>query len=260
MTNAEKEYINSLIQIETTKLKELENNKSSTFDDKLACLNNIIELKKLINYSKDDSIYLDLKYFFKIYIKTVEEKDNNYDKISLNKIAIKLHGMELNQKISLLNIFRRELLINHYTENITECDKLIQRTKLLIYCKELSFENKLKSIKNIIRIVAIWSSDSLRNLAVCFIIFFLSSSLFFLEAPNQGFHTINYETETFCTSPSINFFLNLLTLFFDLEHGMKIEAVNAFGVLQIILGKIIYLGILINFLVKKASEFIKIID
>jgi hypothetical protein len=253
MNQAQSQYLGNILASEIVNFKALENAASSTWDDKFASLNTIIELKKLINHSGDNSIYLDLKYFFKLYLKAIEEKDNNYDDISINMIERKVSSLSDIEKIKLLKIFKRELLLNHYVEYIDECNRCILKAELKHYCSKFTFRHLLK-------IVAIWSSASIRNLFISLIIFFAFSSLFFLPAPCNELTTFNLEYRSFCSGSVFNFILNILSLFFDIESGLKVTPINGIGVLQMILGKVIYLSILINFFIKKLTDLLKIID
>lgn len=249
MTSQQTQYITSSIHSETLRLATL-----NTSDDKFQCLNNIICLKKLINYVGQDSIYLDFKLFLKNYIDAVEEKDSGYDNISIARISTQLDGMCLEEQISLLKFFKKLLIIKAYLDEAKDCDLHLQVLKLEFYKKN-------KSLLNYGKLVAIWSSSSFWKLIGLLFCFYCLASLFLMPAYFESFQLFKVTYITLSSNFLMNHLLNVLSIFFDLDNSsMKIEANSPLALILMIMSKIIYITILVNFLTKKFVEFIKIND
>lgn len=247
MTSLQIDYITASILNETRRLNSL-----ATADDKFHSLNNIISLKKLINYNGHDSIYLDFKRYLRLYIEAVENKDSGYDNVDVLRVSTKLSGIVILDQISLLKFFKKILLTNGYTDEANECEQAIHKLKI-------SFYQANKSFKNYCKLIALWSSVSVSRLIVLLFTFYVITSLFLMPAYFESleFFKINYADLS--SNNLINHLLNILTLFFDLESNcIKIEANNGFAIILIILAKVIYITVLINFLTMKLINFIKI--
>ncbi|MEH3113420.1 hypothetical protein [Pedobacter terrae] len=247
MTSQQILYINSSIAVETGRYNLL-----STADDKFQCLNNIISLKKLVNYSGHDSIYLDFKKYVKLYIEAVEEKDSGYDNIDVQRISSKLADILIIDQINILKFFKKTLLINGYPDEASECECVLQKLRI-------SFYKANKNFKNYCKLVALWSSLSIKRLFILLLVFYIATVLLLIPAYFESLELFKVNYTRFSENQMLNHLLNVLTLFFDLsDNTMKVEAQNGFALILIILSKIIYITILVNFLAKKLIDFIKI--
>lgn len=224
----------------------------TTADDRFNCLNNIIELKRLIpNNNLGVSLYIDFKRYYKYYIQAVEDKDSDYDQVIISNIRKKTSSMGLEMQLNLLKYVRKLLLLNGYPDEAKDCSNIIQEIKIEFYKQK-------NDVISFIKLFALWSSISLVNLVIVLISFFLLASLFLLETKLESFAVLNLTTVEYTKNYYLNHLINTLTLFFDLDSAMKVEANCFYGVVLIIIAKIFYLLILVNFFAKKIVEFIKI--
>lgn len=236
-------YLETHLLNEKIQFEHIRNNNGKT-DDLLSSLNNIIELKKLLKYIGDDSIYLDYKHFFELYLKAVEEQDSGYDHVSINHIIEKLKYLESSERVNSILVFKRQLLLHGYYDLAKECDDYINQAR---------FEGVLslkKNIKNILNIVILWSALSKKNLLIVLALFYVFVLLILLPSPVPQLVIFNSDSHSYSDVRWLNYLLNVLTLFFDLDEGMRVGTNCSFGIIAIIVGKIFYIAILINYFVK----------
>ena len=248
-----KEKLKELLEI-----KENENRKIDPYQDSssyFANLNHIIELKnQLRNMGYNFEIYSDLKRAIKLYFTVIENKRFGYDTFKFDKIVEKIKYTPIAHQIELLYYLKRLLIFNEYEELIIVCDKEINRTKISSLLEELSVI-KFRSYQNLFRILFLWSSLSISNLLISMFIFFVLTYIVFLPAPFRFMEVMEISYENYSKNFLVNHGMNILSMLFKLDLKMQIVKANSIGLLVIIVGKVFYIILIINYIVKERDEF-----
>lgn len=253
ISDSQKNFVERKICEEFMTLSELEKNEQFSFDDKLSCVNNILEFKKLINYDGEDSIYLDFKKYFKYYIKAVDEKDTGYDEISVSRTYEKLQCFKPSDRVTLLKSFKRELQLNFYASHAESCDEYIERSKLELYAESFSLESSIKYIR-------LWSGLNIKNLLLSVLAILVLTSVVISPAPFESWSTLNVILHDYSSVKPLNYVLNVLSMMFDLDVSMTVSANSVLGLLAIIAGKSLYILALINFIIARLIKHMNILD
>jgi len=246
-------YLNQLIINEKNNLSLILSQDIINYEEAFNSVNCIIDLKFLSNYTDVDSIYIDIKKFIKYYILAVDSRDNGYDKINVEQIYRKLSRLDNTQKLQLLEFFKRELKKSEYIDEISDCEKWINKTK-----EALCWDNF--SLKNLILYLGLVSSRNLGTLTITFVIIIAFTFLITLPAPHPQMETIQAEFINISDSDFRNRVLNIIILFLDFENKLDIKPLNTFGVILLGAIKVIYITVFINYFWKKIVEQIKIVD
>ena len=246
-------FLGNTLDQEKQKFEKILNTEPINYEDAFFCLNNIIDYKNLVNYKGSDSIYIDFKKLIVLYIKSSESKELGYDEIDVSMIDKKLDKLAVDEKLLILDMFKRELLKNSFSSKVHECNKFIDIAKLKLYKKKKGFKNRIKYL-------FLLSSSGFHALLLSLLILFVLIFIIFLPAPFAFMETINIENADFSSYSIINKVANILSLLFDLDHKMKIEASNILGVILLGALKLIFISIIINYLWKKIVEYFKLID
>jgi len=219
-------------------------------------INNIIEVKNQLNYINENlSLYSDLKTLVKLYFTKLESSSYGYDTFRLDLIISKIKYTPTSQQIELLFFLKRLLIDNEYFELIRDCEKEINKAKLENYKSTFSY-TKPKTYINVLKMILLWSSLSIFNLLFSLAIMYVLSFIVFLPAPYGFMEVFKVQYINFSDNYLSNHALNLLSFLFDLSNKMIITSNCWYGLLGIILGKILYIILIINFVLK---EFIKAI-
>jgi hypothetical protein len=215
---------------------KLEKNTSSKVSANI--IYNLIYIKdKNIRY---DDKYKDIKSFFNYYIDS--KKDANFGYDNLNYIKI-------NNLIKLLSPIERTAIIDYFTSKLTKEFPEVNREWFVAKKHEnevsLIFSSK-QYLKYPKAIFLFLGKDMLRVFLVLFFFFILISTLL-LPAFSESFVIFKIKYENYSDVFIINHILNMLSLFSDLDNSLKISPLNWFGLLTLILGKILFILLVVNF-------------
>lgn len=249
------ENLKQLLEKKETEIRVI--NPSSDPSSFFHSLNHIIEIKnqlQMLGYFYE--IYSDLKKAIKYYFNVIEEKQFGYDVFRFDLILKRIKYTPLSQQIELLSYLKRLLIINEYHEILNACDKEINKAKLS-FLKESFSIKKTKTYKNIIKIILLWSSLSIYNLLISLFVFFAISYLFFLPAPFGFMEVIKIHYEQYSNIFILNHAMNILSMFFNLDEKMKVIGTNFVGLSVVIFGKICFVVLIINYIVKEILNQLK---
>lgn len=248
-----KDFLTETLKNEKDKLKLILKNEIVNYEDAFFCLSNVIDQKQLLEYQNSDSIYLDFKKLIKLYIKSCESKEMEYDEIDVSMIDNKLDKLDIQEKCLILEMFRRELRKNSFNDKSNECDYYIDKARLFYYKSNLNFKNSIKYL-------ALLSSSSFYNLLITILFLIGFVSILFLPSPFSFMSTINVNLVDFSQNGILNYISNIFSLLFDLDFKMEIKAINFGGVILLGLLKLLFVTIIANYLWKKVVHYIKIIS
>lgn len=198
-----------------------------------------------------NSIYVDSKNFISIYINSVDSRSFGYDFIELNKI-IKIIEFNINtvEKIALCNYSCRLLLTRGFEdENSTLKNKLnsYKTTSIL----EQGF--KLKTIR---KLTSHLTSYSIKALMFTIFILFIITLLIFSPAPIEQMELFIIEYEDYSSDYLVNHILNFLAESVDVNEKFTIKPINELGILILVILKIVYILIILNYIYRKTIDLL----
>ena len=210
----------------------------------------LIQIKRNMagNYNGSTTIYIDVKNFIQVYVKSIENRDSGYDLLKLEKIDKAIDCINfIEQRYALYEYAYRVLKINGF-EN--ECDSLklkINRLRTL----------KLKSEKRYVKsFIHKWSYD-LKSILITIIVLFIINGVIFLPAPVGWMQVYNINYNTFSAEFLSNHYLNLLGYVTGIEDTLEVTTSSIRGLLLLIFIKFIYILFIGNFLLEKIKAIFK---
>lgn len=214
---------------------------------KSAILYLIIQIKSecvnVRNYKK--SIYLDIKYFIKYYVNSVEKKDYGYDQLNIQKLINAIDASNRDKERYELAIYAsRQINLNGYEKELNEFKNYKDS------CKTKSLRHS-KSINDKLRLLSHLCSYNLKVITIILFTIFLVSNLIFLPAKYEVFELFHLHYRNYSDSFYLNHMLNLVTITFGLENDNIITPLNWLGVIILALLKSIYILLIVNYLYQK---------
>lgn len=218
---------------------------SSSVSEQSNMLYNIIKLKVKIH--QFGSIYKDIKKFIDAYIESIKLADYGYDNFNYSKIEQLINYLPFSQRISILqyitSVSSRELPEYDRTWFITtkhksEIEQIIEKREYVLYPKA----------------ILLYLGQSMKRLLFGLTLLFLFTCLILLPAPIELFANIEVTYEDYSQSFALNHFINILTLYADLNNNVKVEPVNPAGLLVIIFGKLLFVTFIVNFFYFRISD------
>lgn len=251
MNDELKQFLKNKLTQEKEKYKLLLANDILDNEEIICILNSIIDLKFLLKYEENDTIYLDLKKFIKTYVLTIEHRESGYDKVNVKLICEKISKTELSLRNNLLCYFKRELTKNAFLDEAIECQGYIYENKILIFKNE---QNLLCKIKWLLLL----SSKNIKTLSLSFIFLFLIIYVIQLAAPHESMVVFEKKSFDFYKNSFFNDISNIFSLLLDLNDEVKLIPLNFTGILVLGFLKIAYISIFVNYFWKKIVNYIKI--
>jgi hypothetical protein len=236
--------INEIVSIEEEKLKN-----SSSPGEKINILHNLIVLKNHSNADHDN--YQNIKKLIDLYIDNIKVGNYGYDFFNLNKIDEVLKYLKLEEQISALKYalssIKRELPEyenNKIIESLnkTEIKYILTNRKLIHYPKAL----------------LLYSNTSINRLIIVLIAFIILVCIFLLPANQFTFSVFTITYEHYSDNFLLNHFLNILGIFADIDNDLKIQPLNAYGLLLVLFAKIVFVLFIINYIYRKLSDKISL--
>lgn len=220
-------------------------NESTSESEKSNILFNIIKLKT--KNCQAENLYKDIKQFIDHYIETIKLADYGYDNYNYLKIEQLLEFLPSNQQISILQYFTsvsaRELPEHDRNWFITrkhkaEINQIVENRNYTLYPK----------------IILLYLGQSITRLLFGLALLFILTCIMLLPAPSESMAIFEITYESYSQSSFINHLMNVLTLYADIENNVKVEPLNIFGLLAIILGKLLFVTFIVNFIYFKISD------
>lgn len=237
----------SIASIISEEEKKLDTNSNPSH--RINILFNLVILKNKSGLKQDN--YKDFKKFIEHYIEVVKLSDYGYDKLNHNKIEKLLSFLNYEEQISALNY-----AISVSARELPEHDKdwFIQRK----HKAEIAHIFKSKNFDQYLRGCMLYCGTSLNRLLLMVVGFFTLVVITLLPAVNKDYVLFNVSYENYSQSFFLNHLLNILTHLADVDNNFKVDPINWFGVLLLVLGKVLFIFIVVNFVYRKISDKLNI--
>jgi hypothetical protein len=237
MTEGIKKFINE----EELKLKVL-----VSHSDRMCLLGSIInlklELRKIGN--NDVNIYLDLKSFIKENVHAIDEREFEYDDINKSFISNIIKHLPIRQRLRILKYLKKEITSHGYTDTLNWCINEIRNIEYLI-----SFEDR-----DYFKWITYKIAASPLNIVFFILVIILFCSAVLLPAPTDKMATFSMVYDTYCNSYIGNHLLNVICIILGSAKDGKVVPISPVGVIGIVVGKIILIIIVVNFLIKELER------
>lgn len=218
---------------------------SKSESEKSNILYNIVKLK--VKISQSDGLYKDIKQFVDSYIETIKLADYGYDNYNYSKIEQLIDHLSSNQQISILqyitSVSSRELPEHERTWFITrkhksEIKHILESKNYLLYPKT----------------VFLYLGQSITRLLLRLTLLFVITCFILLPAPIDSLAIFDVTYENYSQHSLINHIANVFTLFANIENNLKVEPLSLFGLIVIIIGKLLFITFIINFFYFKITD------
>lgn len=232
------------------KLIEIEEENIRQSKDSNEIVNRIYNLI-FIKHEEKFSIYTDIKTFIKYYTKLVETNKYGYDSLCYDKAFKVIDLLPYNERISLLN-FLISTIVREYPEFEIET---IQTKIKTIKIKTIFVEKEWLKIPNAI---LLWSSLRLSTLFFVLLLFIVIVYVILLPAPTFFTPLFEIKHANYSNNLHLNHILNVLSLFVGIDNSCEIRALNPLGLIELMVGKIVFILVIVNFVYKKITDKISI--
>jgi len=236
--------IDDIIRADEQKLKECSNPNNG-----LNILYNLIILKNKDSNKKEN--YKDFKKFIDFYIEVVKLSDYGYDKLNHNKIEKVLNFLNFEEQISALNY-----AISVSARELPEHDKnwFIER-KNKAEVQNILCKKQFRYYPKALLLVCSYSIFRLFLIVLCFLLLVF---VLLLPASDPSYSIFKITYENYSSNFLVNHLLNILSHFSDIDNNFKIEPMNWFALILLILGKLLFILIIVNFIYRKITDKINI--
>lgn len=242
-----RQAILNLISLESSEISS-----SQTFEEKSSRTNNIIQLK--INSGFEDiskDIYVDVKNFITFYVKSLKEKQFNYDEFNESYIVDLINRFNVEEQCNLLEHTLREAKSEHILEKASVFEDMLHQKEFLREWEKLSWKNSLK----IIFTASVYNGWTiLTSLFLCFLFCFT----IYLPAPKCGIVLFSLNYHNVSDSFVLNHSCNVLMSFLDIQADKFVLPINLAGTIVLILIKVFFISIVINVLLDQFKSRFKI--
>lgn len=236
--------IEDIINYETEKLR-----KTVSCEEKVSILYNLIIIKNTQN--KDTNNYNDIKELIEYYINLIKNGNFGYDEINYSKLNKVISFLKYNEQVSIL-----KYALSSFTREFPEHDNswFMER----INCAEIQDIINRKIYTKYPKALFLYSGKSIWGLFSVCILFIVSVYIVLLPAIYYRFELFKIDYETYNSNFYVNHLLNILSMFCDIENNFKINTSSTWGILMLILGKIAFVLLIVNFIFQKITEKISI--
>lgn len=242
-----KQAILELIARETLEIQS-----SLTFEEKSSRINNVIQLKINSNISEiSNDIYVDVKNFITFYIKSLEEKQFNYDEFNATYIIGLIERFDVEQQCNLLEHALKVSKDQHILEKATAFKDLLHKKMFFREWKKFKWRNLMR----LIFAASVYNGWTiLISLFLCFLFCFI----IYLPAPACGIVLFSSNYQNVSETYLLNHACNVLMSFFDIQANKFILPVNPAGTIILVLIKVFIISILVNVLLNQYRSRFKI--
>lgn len=240
----EKSELNHLLVKEESRYRG-----ANTSIEKIGILYNLILLR---NHIKDTSKnYREIKQFIEVYIEVIKTENYGYDEINQSKIKQLIQLLPLKERLSAL-----QYAIIVMTRELPEYDKtwIIDEKK----STEINYIFKEKRYNLFVKGFFLFVGMNFIRVFFVLFCFIMLVNIILLPAPYECFSVFILKYEYYSELFILNHFLNVLSLICDIDNDFTITPTNWVGILLIILGKIFFVLIFVNFLYLKITEKIAV--
>jgi hypothetical protein len=240
------------------KIEELIKNQEKAYEEcqkdnvGLSILYNLIFMQiKYPDIPFDKSLYQKIKFLIKLYVNISIIEDYGYDVISNTKILELIQHLNSNQQISILHYFSS--IVSTY---LPDYDK----TWIIKEINISEFDNITKSFnwRQFYKAILLYASISIQRLIISLIIIIFFVYIILLPSINPQFALFEIHYVSYSKQFLLNHLFNVLALLSNIKDTCEIKPINYLGLLFIIIGKIFYIILIINFIYKKIIDGINI--
>lgn len=228
--------------------QELENNialfeDTQNEDEKFYILNYIIDIKKTLSV-KDETVYIDLKKWIRIYISYIENEKYDYDGIDINKISSRISSLNTEHQIAIIDYAIRLMRFGSYITHIDSLEKLKADLKIKLLHQNEKYSELMIAL----------GTKNFTNLSILLVasvlmwagIWYLLNNFLYLRVGIQMAELATNNASYFC------YVSNLLCIVFGIDSDAKI--VDFSGLFFVLCAKIYFFLLLTYFILKKLSK------
>lgn len=218
---------------------------------KAQVLYNIIQIKaqdagsSVRNYNQ--TLYLDIKHFLRFYLDSVDGLAYGYDAIDTAKIFALYKHLRAQESMALNSYAIRLLKSSGFDREASQCKRQINQLKFLKAQQE-------QELTMFLAFLLYKASASFKSIMVSGLVLLVVFTLLLLPAPQwmPAIFTIQYDD--YNTNFLINHVLNLLAGSVGIGEHFKISALNAWGLIMMVIGKIIIVVLIGNFILQELIQ------
>ncbi|GHA25536.1 hypothetical protein GCM10007103_03460 [Salinimicrobium marinum] len=227
------------IEILESKIEKID---SPTFE-KACHIFMLIQFKNRGEYrALQETLYIDIKKFIDVYIKSVEYRKNGYDILQVDKIIKAIEYSNSVEKQYLLFQFAfRKLKIEYFDEEANIIQKHLNKSKY----KYLN----IKGLK-VDAFLFKWSYDIKPLLGMIGFLIIITNILF-LPAPIEGLEVFNISYVNFHSDFVLNHISNTLAFIAGQDRALGVEPFSLYGVILLIIIRLSFILFIGNFLIEK---------
>lgn len=225
------------------------NSNASSVKEKLEAINTIVQVKVTQNkvlYYKE--LYRDVKKLFSLYIETIDERKFEYDVVNRKYILENLLIFEYKERLGLFEFLIRKLKKDGFEAEVIYFSSKQKSCKLSLLRAQFPKEG-LKFFSCLITL-NIWTI--LGSILTSYAIYFLI--LLPIDSPITLFD-IHYKdiSDNFW----VNHFCNTILGIFSCNSESFVEPINIGGVLVVVIGKLVFILIVLKICIDKFIETFK---
>ncbi|WP_196269669.1 hypothetical protein [Pontibacter sp. 172403-2] len=222
------------------------------FYQKLEAQNAILQIKI---HSRDPVLlrdtYVDIKYLISYYIKACEERQFGYDDIDMGKIFSYTGLLSIEERLKALHYLNRLLAVNGFEPEKDACNKALADANISLCTQNITWVNAFK-------LLYLKMTMNIWTVAFTLLLSYSVYSIVLLPSSEPKFPVFEIEYLNVSKNFYSNHFANTLLGVFQFSDGFKVKPLNIWGVILLVLGKIAFLVIVINILIKEISSKLKL--
>ena len=220
--------------------------------EKVNILYNLIAIKQNFpDIHFENNIYVDIKALINNYVDVVKSNDYGYDFFCYSKLFRAINQLNYRERLSVLNYLNSTV-----AREFPDFDRAV----IIDFIKKVKIEKivKDKDIAKFPQAFILFSSLDIEKLLLVLAVFFILTVIILLPAPFGWMELFEIDYHHFSNSFILNHILNIFSLFGGFSNGMEIIAINSMGVLLLLVGKIAFVLLIVNFVYKKIADKISI--
>ena len=226
-------------------------------NQRLFCINDIIQLKI---HSKDERIkstlYGDIKKFINYYVHSTINKNYGYDLLNKDIITRNISYLKAEEAANIITYLKEELKDIGMHNLIDWCDDLQNKFEIKHLYNKIKSSNIFSFMywKCLLSLLVNISAYNIVTLLLFLVFIIFMLYMIFLPAPYKFMEIFRINYEPISRDFFINHFLNILSYLLSIDTNFSITPLNPFGMLILVVGKITYLVVLVNFVIKEITK------
>lgn len=214
--------------------------------EKANYIHSLIQIKNKSDKFKVE-IYNDSKEFIRHYVEGIETRSFGYDTLDIGKIhEIISTNKQIEEKLNLYHYTYRILKRFHFDNESTIIKERINSLKFQLLKFKKSYTRALIHLASFNIIPLLWTT----------FVLFIFMNLLFWQATSNTFTLFEIQKIDFYDNSFLNHVVNVTTYIADLEDKMQVKPRGIFGVLVLILIKVLVLILLGNFILERIKDSI----